>query len=249
MDKDTLHLWFAYPDDLLDPEALYSCNRLLSPDEVARCQSYKYDRSRREYLATHALARTALSYGRETKPGELRFRIGTHGKPSLDPQCGLQFNLSNSAGLVVCLVWEGGVLGVDVEPRTRAESIRDVAGRMFSPLELAQLNSLPKDRQHQRCLELWTLKESYIKARGMGFKLPLREFSFVFDESNNIRLQLEPSLHDDETRWRFCIVEHADHCIALMVETQITPHLHFWDARPACGSPRPINSVSGAWQP
>ena len=249
MDKDTLHLWCAYPDDLLDPEALAHCNQLLSQDEVARCRSYKYDRSRLEYLATHALARTALSYSRGTHPGELRFHIGTHGKPLLDPQCGLQFNLSNSQGLVVCLVGEGGALGVDVEPRTRAESIREVAPRMFSPLELAQLNSLPKDRQLQRCLELWTLKESYIKARGMGFKLPLREFSFVFGEPNSIRLQLEPGLYDDEARWRFCILEYADHCIALMAESAITPHLHFWEARPACGSPRPIDSMNGDWHP
>lgn len=249
MDNDTLHLWFAYPDDLLDPEALNACNRLLSPDELARCQAYRYDRSRREYLATHALARTALSHGCGTKPDELRFHIGAHGKPSLHPQCGLHFNLSNSLGLVVCLVGEGGVLGVDVEPRTRAESIREVAARMFSPVELAQLNSLPIDRQHQRCLELWTLKESYIKARGMGFKLPLREFSFVFDQLDNIRLQLETSLHDDKARWRFCIVEHAEHCIALMVESQITPHLHVCEARPACGPPRPINSISGVWHP
>ena len=249
MEKDTLHLWYAYPDDLLNYESSQACLRLLSWDEVARYNKFKFDRHRREYLATHTLARTALSHHSGTPPEALRFQIGPNGKPSLDPECGLRFNLSNSVGLVICLVGVGGDLGVDLEPHARAQSIRETAPRVFSPLELAQFNDLPADKQLQRCLQLWTLKEAYIKARGLGFKLPLTRFSFVFDEADRIQLQLEPILNDHAARWRFCVLDHAEHCIALMLDGITSPQLHVWEARPPFATPQAHNSVFGVWHP
>ncbi|WP_373293886.1 4'-phosphopantetheinyl transferase family protein [Paenibacillus albidus] len=35
---------------------------------------------------------------------------------------------------------------------------------------------------------LWTLKESYIKAKGMGLSLPLNSFSFTFHSDQSIAL-------------------------------------------------------------
>lgn len=247
MDKDTLHLWCAYPDDLLTEEAVHACLPLLSPDESARWKALKAARHKREYLATHALARTAISHHLDVAPEELRFQTNPFGKPALDPECGLRFNLSNSLGLVVCLLWERGDVGVDVEPRERAKSICEVAPRMFSPLELAQLNGLTVDRQMERCLQLWTLKEAYIKARGMGFRLPLRRFSFLYDEMGRIQLMLEPVLNDDATHWRFCLLEHAEHCIALIVNSPAVPQLRVWEARPAFAAPRRLDPVAVAW--
>lgn len=135
MDKETLHLWCAYPDDLLDDEAARVCLQLLSEDELARWQSFKFDRHRREYLATHALVRTALSHYHALPPEVWRFQFNAYGKPSVDPACGLRFNLSNSLGLVVCLIGEGAEVGVDVESHERAGSIAELGPRMFSPQE------------------------------------------------------------------------------------------------------------------
>ena len=141
MDKDTLHLWCAYPDDLRDEEAAQACIRLLSDEERARCQRFKFEKNRREYLATHALERIALSHHSGIAPDALRFRFNAYGKPAIDPDCGLRFNLSNSLSLVVCLISEGAEVGVDVESHARAASIAEVGPRMFSPEELAQLEA------------------------------------------------------------------------------------------------------------
>jgi len=249
MDNNTLHLWCAYPDDLLDEEAAQVCLGLLSQDELARWEAFKADRHRREYLATHALARTAISHHLGVAANGLRFQANSFGKPALDPECRLRFNLSNSSGLVVCLLWEGGDVGVDVEPRERASSIREVAKRMLSPLELAALSALPADQQLERCLQLWTLKESYVKARGMGLKLSFPSFSFLHDEAGRIRLIPEPGLNDDPAHWRSCLLEHAEHCIALMVDAPAAPHLRIWEARPACAAPRLLDSAPREWQP
>jgi len=231
MDKDTLGLWFAYPDDLLDDTVAQACLGLLSTEEIERWKAFKFDRHRREYLATHSLARTALSQYQARPPEAWRFGASEFGKPFVEPPCALRFNVSNSLGLVVCLVGQRGEVGVDIEPRTRAESIVEVAPRMFSALELAQLDQLREDQRPGRCLQLWTLKEAYIKARGMGLALPLDKFSFVFDEAEAIRLRLDPSLNDRPERWRFCLFEHAGHCAALMVECGAPIKLRRWELR------------------
>ena len=249
MKKQTLHLWCAYPDDLLDEAAAEECMRLLSDEEVARWQRYKFEPNRREYLATHALARTALSSYRALDPDAWRFQLNNYGKPAIDPECGLCFNLSNSTGLVVCLVAEGAEVGVDVEPRTRAKSILELGPRVFSPRERAQLEDLREDERPERALRLWTLKEAYIKARGMGLALPLNKFYFVFDGKDDIRMEMDEDFADAPERWRFCLIEFAGHCIALMLAVESAPELHIWESRPACAKPRRLDLASADWLP
>ena len=249
MDRETLHLWCAYPDDLLNDEAAQACLRLLSEDELARWRAFKFDRHRREYLATHALARSALSHYHAVPPEAWRFQLNAYGKPAVDPACGLCFNLSNSLGLVICLIGEDAEVGVDVESQQRAGSIAEVGPRMFSPQELAQLEGLREDQRPGRCLQLWTLKEAYIKARGMGLAIPLNHFSFLFGEPEGVRMVMDRSLDDETGRWRFRIVEHAGHSIALMAENRTAPQLHMWEARPATSAPLTLALAKEQWYP
>lgn len=249
MEKQELHLWFAYPDDLLEDRAAGACMRLLSEDEQARLQAFKFERHRREYLATHALARTALSYQSALPPQAWRFQLNAYGKPAVDPECGLRFNLSNSPGLVACLIGDRAEVGVDLEPWARANSIAEVAPRMFSTPELVQLEALCEDQRPERCLRLWTLKEAYSKARGMGMALQLNRVSFLFQGSEQIRMDLDSNLEDASERWRFCQLNHADHCISMIVEGSAAPELHVWEARPPSAAPQPQTHAGELWLP
>jgi 4'-phosphopantetheinyl transferase len=179
---------------------------------------------RREYLTTRVLVRTALSYYHPLAPVDWRFESGAYGKPTAEPDCGLRFNLSNSPGLVVCLIARGLEVGVDVEPYDRAGEIVELAPEVFSRQELAQFERLRGQERLGRALSLWTLKEAYTKARGLGLSLPMREFSFLFDGTSGIRLELDPGLNSVKWRgWRFCLVDHAGHRIALIAEQRTTP--------------------------
>jgi 4'-phosphopantetheinyl transferase len=249
MDRERLHLWCAYPHDLLEEEAAQAAVRLLSKEELTRWQRFKFDRHRREYLATHALARTALSHSRLLPPEAWRFQLNAYGKPSIEPECGLRFNLSNSLDLVVCLISERAEVGVDVEPHKRAESILEVAPRMFSPRELAQLEALRENERPERALRLWTLKEAYIKARGMGLALPLNRFSFLFEGETKMRMAMDLSLGDEPGRWRFCLMEHLGHRIALMVESETDPDLQCWETRPPFAAARKLELAKDHWFP
>jgi 4'-phosphopantetheinyl transferase len=249
MDKKPLHLWYAYPEHLTEA-VTQACALLLSEDERAQWQTFRFDRHRREYLTTRALVRTALSHYDPLAPEAWRFQMNAYGKPTVDSDCGLRFNLSNSPGLVVCLISQGVEVGVDAEPIERAEKIVELAPEVFSPLELAQLEVLPGPEKLDRALSLWTLKEAHVKARGMGLSLPLNKFSFLFGGVEGIRLELDPCLVTEPgSRWRFCLLEHAGHRIALMAERATVPELQVWEARPLLAPPTRLAAVGEPWFP
>ncbi len=232
MDKERLHLWCGYPEDVVDKAARDICALLLNEEEQTRWKAFRFEKHRREYLTSCALVRFALSQYHPLAPGAWRFQVNAYGKPSPEPECGLRFNLSNSPGLVVCLIAHGIEVGVDLEPYERAGEIAGLSETVFSPLELAQLEELHGGEKTDRALSLWTLKEAYLKARGMGLSLPLNKFSFLFGGAAGIRLELDPCLDDEAERWRFCLLDHAGHRIALAVERADDFDLQFFETRP-----------------
>jgi 4'-phosphopantetheinyl transferase len=229
-----VHLWCTSLERLHDQALLTRYAALLSSDERARRDAFRFDEHRHEYLVTRALVRTVLSRYAATLPGDWRFRWNEYGRPDLDGGGpGLRFNLSNTAGLVVCLVAAGSEVGVDVERRDRAPAILELAPSVFSSCELAELRALRGAAQQDRALALWTLKEAYIKARGMGLAIDLAAFSFRF-ESDRIRVALDPSLHDDPGRWEFRLVDRGEYRIALALERTgaAAPRVRVWETTP-----------------
>lgn len=250
MDNEPLYLWFAHPGDLLSEAVTRRCEQLLSEDERERWQRFRFNRRRMEHLITRTLVRTALSHYHPLAPEAWRFKMNAYGKPTTDPDCGLRFNLSNSPELVACLISKGAEVGVDIEPHERAGSIVELAPQVFSPLEIAQLDEFAGQEKLDRALSLWTLKEAYIKARGMGLSLPLNKFSFLFGGRNGIRLEVDPSLCDEpERRWRFCLLNYAGHRIALMTERATAPDLQRWEARPVLAPPARLPDDEILWFP
>jgi 4'-phosphopantetheinyl transferase len=201
------HLWVARPDEIRDPALLLAYDSILTEDERQKVSRYRFEKDRHTSLVTRALVRTVLSRYADVAPGDWRFEVNEHGRPEVrDPEenRSLRFNLSHTNGLVVCLVSRSREVGVDVEDRTRRGELLNVADRFFSPFEVRALRALAPDEQMDRFFLYWTLKESYIKARGMGLAIPLSLFSFDVDSpKEGIRILIDPSLKDTPSRWQF----------------------------------------------
>lgn len=249
MNKKQLYLWFGYPDDLVDDDARAACKLILSEEERTRMNALRSESHRREYVTSHSLLRFSLSQHQSPAPEVWRFQVNPFGKPSPDPRCGLRFNMSNSPGLVACLIGNEIEVGVDLEPHDRASEIAQLAETVFSPLERSQLDELHGTERTDRALSLWTLKESYIKARGMGLSLLLKKFSFVFGGEQGVRLELDSCLDDAAERWRFCLLDHATHRIALAVERADAFDLQIFETRPPLAAPLRIPRDADVWYP
>lgn len=202
-----VHLWLTCFDDPRLDGLLDDYRRLLTADELARQQRFHFEVDRRRYLVTRALLRCTLSRYVDMDSADWRFAANEYGRPFIASASGraadIHFNVSHTNSLIVVGVSVRRALGVDTENVTRRESLVHLADRFFAEHEAAALKSLALAQQHVRFFEYWTLKESYIKARGMGLSIPLDRFSFDVSQPSNIALSVDPQLGDDAARWAF----------------------------------------------
>jgi 4'-phosphopantetheinyl transferase len=201
-----LRVWFQLTEALTDL-GVTTIESSLSRAECERGRRFVSDHDRRDFIAAHGLLRHTLSLYGGLAPAEWEFTTGHYGKPRLriHGRNLLAFSLSHTRGLVACAVAVAGDVGVDVEPINESPSRRELAARYFSPNERRYLFASPADAQATRFTELWTLKESYLKARGVGLLHPLDAFELSLDPNRNVRLS-DP-LQTDTAQWHLVLAE------------------------------------------
>jgi 4'-phosphopantetheinyl transferase len=178
---------------------------LLSASERERWQRFLVEGARLQHLVARALVRTSLSRYAEVPADAWQFEPNRYGRPYVSQPPAfrdLYFNLSHTDGLVVCAVSRSSDIGVDVENIQRDLDILALAPSVFAPTEVARVRQSPPDDRSDYFFSYWTLKEAYIKARGMGLSLALD--GFWFDLSGAApRVQFSERCPDDPQRWRF----------------------------------------------
>jgi len=152
---------------------------LLSADEEARADRFRFARDRDDFTVARGVLRVILGRYTGREPGDIRFIYSPFGKPSLDEGAGggaLRFNLSHSGGVALYAVTLGREIGVDVERVREDMDCVGVADRFFSADEVGVLHSLAPEAQTRAFFDCWARKEAYIKAHGHGLSLPLDSF-------------------------------------------------------------------------
>ena len=211
MSQTDVDLWYAWIEALSDHALRERYVGLLSAEESEQVERLVFEADRRRGLMARALMRTALSTYTGLPPARLRFVRDRLGKPELaEPAgAGLSFNLSHAGELVVCAVARQGSVGVDVEELGRSLDFLPLGRRFFAPSETAVLERTPPEARRRAFFEIWTLKEAYAKARGLGLSIPLGSFAVIpAGEEPPSACFSDPS-EDDPAEWRFGQVELA----------------------------------------
>lgn len=263
LSANEIHLWTTKPQDVLKNRGSdllrQKYQALLTDDETIKQQRYQFEKDRHDALITRAFVRDLLSYYADVAPSDWRFDKGEKDKPELvNPPLPLRFNLSHTKDLIICAVTLTDDIGCDVENTTRTNQVLSIAERFFSSSETQALFSLPKEQQRQRFFDYWTLKESYIKAWGLGLAIPLKDFSFTIAPcnsthvnnkandtainkmpmNNNINLTFADHREDEPTVWRsWLFYPNNTHRIALSLRAQsnnqhLEYHFRFFNSIP-----------------
>ena len=217
---DEVQVWHAGVESLASDRA--STSRALAwlqPDERTRFDRYRFDRDRMMFLLGRVMARSLVGQALDVAPTAWRWREGAHGRPEIDaPGTTTHFNLAHSAGLVACAVARGREVGVDVEDLAREATDAALVRRYCSPEEALDIEGRGA-RWRDRFLEYWTLKEAYLKARGVGISVHLSDISFSIGPEG-VRVAFVRSLEGADTRWAFNLLRPTDrHLIAVAAAT------------------------------
>jgi 4'-phosphopantetheinyl transferase len=194
---DTTDAWRA------DPDRVARAVAYLTDTERVRYSRFLHDEDRWMFALGRAMARTLVGRALGQPPQAWRWREGPHGRPEIgEPGATWHFNVAHSAGFVACAIANGTEVGVDVEDLERRPTSDGFVLRYFSPAEIADINARPVDERQERLLTYWTLKEAYLKARGLGVSVTLSHIEFQLgDGAPTIRFL--DSLAGSDADWHF----------------------------------------------
>jgi 4'-phosphopantetheinyl transferase len=215
-----IHIWFLRPESVQNPDTLDHLRSILSKTELSQYQRYLFPEHAHLYLVSHGLVRRVLSKYAGIDPHEWAFRRTAHGRPEIDvPDIpALRFNLTHTPGLAACIVTLEDACGIDAEHLVARGNLLGVAERMFSEAEYRELEQLESDAFLEFFFTRWTLREAYVKARGIGIYFPTRKMNFTVNSDTSIEASFHPELEDNAEIWNFQILKPTDsHIVSVAV--------------------------------
>lgn len=248
---DSVHVWFATEDDIGCAANVQRLMHVLAREEVDRASRFWFARDRCSYLMTRIMVRTVLSRYRPVPPEAWTFAVNAHGKPRIsnlgESGLGLEFNLSHTRGLIALVVAASGAVGIDVESLRRDEMGR--LDRVLGRQEQCAWGGLAGDARRERLWELWTFKEAYTKARGLGRSIPFSSLEFDLSSSDSVSFRAAPALHEPPGPWKFCQLRPtAEYVMALCLEGErdhdVIELWQFDPLGPACRVPVRLTRTS-----
>lgn len=166
LNKDEISIWIF---DLTRYESHQkTCWQQLSQEEKQKADSFIFAKDRLNYVLCHGLLKTIIC--RYLKTPHLKLDVNRYGKPFLQSEPQLHFNLSHSKHFA-CMAFASHPVGVDIEYIRKIDLIENI----LSKSERQLINSLPADQQLAAFFQTWTTKEAYLKSLGIGLLIPLDE--------------------------------------------------------------------------
>jgi 4'-phosphopantetheinyl transferase len=195
----------------------------LSATEIKRAAAFRLDRLRERFVLAHGCVRAVLAGYLHQHPHDIVFGTNTHGKPLTMADSGaggcLSFNLSHCDTHAVVAVAANMAIGVDIEQRRQGIDARGIAKRYFAPEESEAIDRLADQNVDSHFLLMWTCKEAFIKAIGLGLAYPLDRVLVRNAASGAPFLDPVEAEHGPSTAWSLRTWRPApDRCIALAVK-------------------------------
>jgi 4'-phosphopantetheinyl transferase len=173
----------------LPPAQVRNYRAVLSREEQQRCDKFKSEKRRREFIIGRGLLRTLMGQCLEMDPSVFEFAYTEHQKPYL-PVAALgvpiTFNISHSRDLALVALALERHIGIDIEYLRPDVDFKKLAGRFFSERESRSLEAYHDVRLTAAFFACWTRKEALLKAIGEGIAFGLGDFSVAVDPQDRV---------------------------------------------------------------
>jgi 4'-phosphopantetheinyl transferase len=224
--KNTIHVYLL---DLRQAEReLSQYQACLITDEMLRADKILHLESKKNFIASRGALRKLLGQYLNLAPQKIQLLQNSHGKLFL-PNLPLEFNLSHSKDFAAFAFSSQGSVGIDIEYMRNLVDAEEIARRFFSAKEVADLLALPIDLQRRAFFQVWSRKEAFIKALGVGIFYPLHQFSVAVDEGKIGPVTLQ--IHDDQEKtkkWHLIALDLApNYSVAVCAESAVHTVVQF----------------------
>ncbi len=164
---------------------------LLSEVERVRAMSLQTHADQVRSVATRAALRRLIATKVETSANELRFITNQYGKPYLQGNLSLDFNVSHAGEYALIAISTTGQVGVDIENYERQMDVSALAEYVFTHIERQSASLSNGD-----FIKHWVAKESALKAIGIGISEHLQTISLL-PSNGNVDYRIE----SDSLEW------------------------------------------------
>ncbi|MBL0387348.1 4'-phosphopantetheinyl transferase superfamily protein [Tumebacillus sp. ITR2] len=178
--EQTKVYWLQVPATLTVRDLADSLH-ILTEEERSVYNRFKVDHKKIEFLLGRALLKTQIGVRLGLPPAHVQFVKNDYGKLFLasgNPSS-FHFNLTHSERVIAC-AFAPVPVGVDVE--YTANDHLNVMTSVFTPVEQAYVQNSAPDVRLQAFYRIWTRKEAYVKAVGMGLSISPETFSVPIED-------------------------------------------------------------------
>jgi len=178
IDNDTYHFF----KDEVSKKRSDLATQFVFPDDAKRCVLS-------ELLLQYSFLRTKKTFE------NVEVKCNAYGKPSLRNEENFSYNLSHSGKWVVIAYGEMRTeIGLDIEHICLEE--KDLPVHAFTDKEQDYINMASSEvGRIKNFIQMWTLKESYVKYIGTGLSTDLDSFSILMEEP--IKIQNRYGIHEN----------------------------------------------------
>jgi 4'-phosphopantetheinyl transferase len=222
---------------------LSTLEAVLSPDERERAARFRFARDRDRFTAARGYLRAVLSRYTGVEPRAIRFGYRDRGKPVLAAShhvsaggggLGIEFNVAHSADLALIAVARGRETGIDLEEIRTQRDLLGIAERFFSRREIDWLRAAAGAESARRFYTIWTRKEAYLKARGLGITVALEEIDVsAADAGGRVALRAGRGVEsgrEEGGEWFLADLEVNAAYRAAICVAGVPAALRFWNA-------------------
>ncbi|WP_171037081.1 4'-phosphopantetheinyl transferase superfamily protein [Maribacter algarum] len=225
----TIHFWYC--DFNQNKNRLDSFHSILSTDERARSGKFKFEKDRDCYIISRGILRLLLGSYLDMKAKDIKFKYTSYGKPILDFESNLKFNVSHSGNRAAFAFFRNTEIGVDIEKIKYDFDVLELAQNFFSKKEIEVLERQSEENLPAAFFRCWTRKESFIKAEGSGLSFPLDKFAVSLENDEEAKLLETQWNLKEKVEWNlFSFKPASDYIAAVAVRNHVTKISYYdWD--------------------
>ncbi|MFD5780669.1 4'-phosphopantetheinyl transferase family protein [Streptomyces sp. NPDC126933] len=173
----------ARQDDWRPEEAGARQLQALLGHDWERYLELTHPRVRTRFAASRVLLKFAAAAALGVRPQSVELAYGLTGRPCLRGYDGVDISLSHTDDLLLVGLATDGAIGVDAERSDRDLYGSGLGRHMCTPYEAERIEAMPAAERNPAMVRLWTLKEAYSKAIGLGMRFPFTDFGFSPDRA------------------------------------------------------------------